>query len=343
MSTNKASEIRHRLPFSLFVVLFFLIWGCSNTDSPETEISDTAENISVPSSTVAKNPGTISGSEDAGIMNEEILNEFDNISENNLTCASSELNLDTMSLANGEPLMQSHTDIIEGEIYFYEERDFDSWRVITTGAKFLTVHSVKNLDSEYDYSWYGIPSQNYFVELVDENGSILERIPTIVSIKHGTIISEYNTNVLDFVSIAVNPPKYKSIFLLEISSDGYERNIIMTTKSNNSPQASVIEPKADQVIVGDTIEFVWTPSDLDQNYLTYMLWYSTDGGLTYTNLPGEEWIYTTLKSGIFTAVYELRESDIQKLAGSKAKLAVSISDGAQSTFAESPTFCVPQN
>lgn len=343
MSTRKALEIKHRLPFSLFVVLLFVIWGCSDTATSEAEISDTAENISVPSSTVAKNPGTISGSEDAGILNEEMVNEFDNIYENNLTCASPESNLDTKSLPNEEPLKWSHTDIIKGEIYFYEERDFDSWRAITTGAKFFTVHSVKNLDSEYDYSWYGIPSQNYFVELVDENGSILERIPTIVSIKHGTIISEYNTNVLDFVSIAVNPPKYKSIFLLEISPDGYERNIIMTTKSNNSPQASVIEPKADQVIVGDTIEFAWTPSDLDQDYLTYMLWYSTDGGLTYTNLPGEEWIYTTLKSGIFTAVYELRKSDIRDLVGSNTKLAVSVSDGAQSTFAESPTFCVPQN
>ena len=343
MSTRKTSEIKHRLPFSLFVVLLFVIWGCSDTDSPEAEISDTGENISVPSSTVARNPGTISGSEDAGIMNEEMVNEFDSISENNLTCASPESNLDTKSLPNEEPLKWSHTDIIEGEIYFYEERDFDSWRNVTTGAKFLTVHSVKNLDREYDYSWYGIPSQNYFIELVDENGSILERIPTRVSIKHGTIISEYNTNVLDFVSIAVNPPKYKSILLLEISPDSYERNIIMTTKSNNSPQASVIEPKADQVIVGDTIEFAWTPSDLDQDYLTYMLWYSTDSGLTYTNLPGEEWIYTTLKSGVFTAVYELRESDIQKLAGSKAKLAVSISDGAQSIFVESPTFCVSQN
>lgn len=343
MSTRKALEIRHRLPFSLFVILLFVIWGCSNTDSPETEISDTAENISVSSSTVARNSDTISGSEDASIMNEEIVNEFDNIPENNLTCAPSESNLDTKSLPNEKPLKWSHTDIIEGEIYFYEERDFDSWRGVTTGAKFSTVHSVKNLDSEYDYSWYGIPSQNYFIELVDEYGNVVERIPIIVSIKHGTIISEYNTNVLDFVSIAVNPPKYKSIFLLEITPDGYERNIIMTTKSNNLPEASIIEPSANQIISDDTFEFAWTPRDLDQDYLTYMLWYSTDGGLTYTNLPGEEWIYTTLKSGIFTAIYELRESDIQKLVGSKAKLAVSVSDGGQSTFVESSAFCVFPN
>ena len=330
-----------KLVIASFAISLFVICACSDTAS--VKIDDTIENISIPESAVTSKGETESDNEHVDIISSERMNWFDSISENNLTCASLESNLDTRSLPNEETLKWSHTDIIKGEIYFYEERDFDSWRVITTGAKFFTVHSVKNLDREYDYSWYGIPSQNYFVELVDENGSVLDRIPTIVSIKHGTIISEYNTNILDFVSIAVNPPKYESIFLLEISPDGYERNIIMTTKSNNSPQASVIEPKADQVIVSDSIEFAWTPSDLDQDYLTYMLWYSTDGGLTYTNLPGEEWIYTTLKSGIFTAVYELRKSDIRDLVGSNTKLAVSVSDGAQSTFAESSAFCVHRN
>lgn len=372
MSTNKASELRHRLPFShmfallAFICLASLIWGCSDTTSVESEINDATEsvsisngnvavislpavtseapreNISASGSTATSSPVSGLHSEEAAIMSKERMDRF----KNNLACASPEANLGIMSLSDEKPLKWSHTDIIEGEIYFSVDRDLDSWSK-ATGAEFLSVHSANNLHSDYDYSWYGIESRYYFVELVDEYDNIVERISTRLTAKHhvdfafldGKIVPP---DIYEFVAKAINPPKYKSIVLVEIDIDGNEREIARIAKSNNLPKASIIEPSANQIILDDTIEFIWTPSDLDQDYLTYKLWYSTDGGITYTRLFGEERIYTTLKSGIFTAIFEVNKFDIRNLIGSSTKLAVSVSDGGQSTFVESSAFCVPQ-
>lgn len=339
---NTVKLMRYKAVIASFAVLLFLIWGCSDTASVETEINDTT---SIPESGVTSKGEIESDSEHVAIISSERMDWFDNISENNLTCASPGSNLNIMSFSNGNSLKWSYTDIIEGEIYFSVDRDWDSWnRAID--AKFMPVHSVDNLSSDYDYSWYGTASEYYFVELIDEYGNRLKRISTRLSAKNYPDFAFRDGKILPpdtygFVAVVANPPKYKSIVLLEIDIDGNEREMASIAKSDNSPKASVIEPTANQIILDDTFKFEWTPSDLDQDYLTYMLWYSTDDGLTYTNLPGEEWIYTTLKSGIFTAVYELRKSDVQKLFGSNTKLAVSVSDGAQSTFVESLTFCVP--
>ena len=334
--------MRYVASIASFVVLFFLIWGCSDTASVETEIKDTTESIFVSGRSVTSKPVSGLYSEDSAIINKEKMEKF----ENNLTCASPETDVEIMSSSDEEPLKWLHADIIKGEIYFSVDRDLDSWSK-ATGAKFLPVHSVNNLNSEYDYSWYGVVSEYYFVELVDEYGNRLERISTRLSTKGHIDFSFSNGKIAppdtyEFVARVINPPKYKSIVLVEIDIDGNERKMARIKKSDNLPKASIIEPSANQIILDDTIEFRWTPSDLDQDYLTYRLWYSTDNGLTYTNLPGEERIYTTLKSGIFTAIFEINKFDIRNLIGSKTKLAVSVSDGGQSTFAESFAFCVPQ-
>ena len=123
-----------------------------------------------------------------------------------------------------------------------------------------------------------------------------------------------------------------TISLIDNSDPNSPRVIDSISKSKNAPVVTIVHPTAGQRITGKTLLLEWTAEDLDSDKLTYRTWYSTNDGKSYNMID----MYLDSNSR------ELNLYAYPQFESYGARFAVSVSDGFQSVFIESPTFCVPR-
>lgn len=130
-----------------------------------------------------------------------------------------------------------------------------------------------------------------------------------------------------FSFVVSDPPEYSSFVIKH-----QNRELILVNRSANAPSVSISGPTSGQVYESTAnISVSWVGSDAEGDELSYRVYYSTDGGTTYAPLSLE----TENTRGIYPA---------SRLEGSnQARIAVSVSDGARSSFVETPIFSVPNH
>lgn len=116
-----------------------------------------------------------------------------------------------------------------------------------------------------------------------------------------------------------NPPVYSS---LAVRFRG--REIAEFQRSPNVPSVAIIKPEGSEVYDYDeAVNVVWTTSDHDEDQLTATLYYSIDGGATYTRKP--------LNNNESIQASELSLSN-------QVRIRVYVSDGTRTAFAETQDF-----
>ena len=184
----------------------------------------------------------------------------------------------------------------------------------------------------------------FFLELRSSNGRVLcrwsfEAIPPSTydpAILFDPETEEYYTTFdevsklnrqVPFSYIVVNPPDYSSIAVLHENEE-----LLVQHRSANTPSLSIQGPTAGQVFTADdSVALSWQGSDIDGDELDYLVFYSTDGGDSYERLR-----IASRNSPKTISASRLESS-------SQARLAVSVSDGTRSMFAETEIFTVVKN
>ena len=145
---------------------------------------------------------------------------------------------------------------------------------------------------------------------------------------YNTIDETFKLNrQVPFSFIVNNPPDYSSIAVLH-----GDEEVLVQHRSANRPSLSIHGPLAGQVFnAGDSVALSWEGSDLDGDKLDYLVFYSTDGGNSYERLR------IAGRNSPTTISANRLENSLQ------ARLAVSVSDGTNSAFAETEIFTVAEN
>ena len=145
---------------------------------------------------------------------------------------------------------------------------------------------------------------------------------------YNTIDETFKKNrQVPFSFIVNNPPDYSSIAVLH-----GDEEILVQHRSSNRPSLSIQGPPAGQVFNdGDSVALSWEGSDLDGDKLDYLVFYSTDGGNSYERLR------IAGRNSPKTISANRLESSPQ------ARLAVAVSDGTRSVFAETEIFTVAEH
>lgn len=183
------------------------------------------------------------------------------------------------------------------------------------------------------------------LELRDSEGNLLRNVP--VESFPPSDADQWKSNEPNgpyyFYTELLNMPwendisdKYHTIGLVDISQSDSPRLIDSISRSNNMPTASIVHPTFGQTITGNKLILSWSANDLDGDRLAYRIWYSRHNGRyeTYENL-GQIFDSTSLE-------FNRLDNHFAQFESHGAKFGVSVSDGAQSIFIESDTFCVPR-
>ena len=183
------------------------------------------------------------------------------------------------------------------------------------------------------------------LELRDSEGNLLRNVP--VESFPPSDADQWQSNESNgpyyFYTELLNMPwendisnKYHTIGLVDISQSDSPRLIDSISRSNNMPTASIVHPTFGQTITGNKLTLSWSANDLDGDRLAYRVWYSRHNGRyeTYQNL-GKIFDSTSLE-------FNRLDNHFAQFESHGAKFGVSVSDGAQSIFIESDTFCVPR-
>ncbi len=172
------------------------------------------------------------------------------------------------------------------------------------------------------------PDGDYRLDLVDAAGVVVASrtfAPYMMAVdqaESGEVTAPSGVFVVPFETA----PAYDRIVL---SLDGQE--LVAMDRSPNAPSVSITSPTSGQVFGSETVEIAWSASDVDDNDLTHLVQYSTDGGATYE----------TVAIGYVGSSVTF---DRSSLAGSsQARIRVTTSDGTRSTTAESEIFTVVAN
>ena len=167
----------------------------------------------------------------------------------------------------------------------------------------------------------------YVLELRDASGMAIRSVPFNARTVTGDGLLDDGTrfSTLDdvFEFVVSDPPVYESFAVMR---DGVELGSV--SRSQNAPSISISGPSWDMFNDDGTISVSWVGSDADGDDLVYHLYYSTNGGSFYKKM----FRMTEATSKSFSAT-RLRGS-------SRARIGVSVSDGARSVFAETPIFSV---
>ena len=168
---------------------------------------------------------------------------------------------------------------------------------------------------------------DYVLELRDASGMAIRSVPfnALTVTGDGLLDDGTRFSTLDdvFRFVVSDPPVYESFAVMR---DGVELGSV--SRSQNAPSISVSGPSWDMFDDDGAISVSWVGSDADGDDLVYRVYYSTDGGSTYTIM----FRMTEAASKSFSATW-LRGS-------SRARIGVSVSDGTRSVFAETPVFSV---
>ena len=169
---------------------------------------------------------------------------------------------------------------------------------------------------------------DYVLELRDASGGVVRSVSFeasegVASIVPGSGLPGVPTSAV-FSFVVSDPPEYSSF---AVKHDGSE--LVVVERSAGAPSVSVSGPTAGQVFgAGSDVSVSWSGSDADGDELSYRVYYSADGGEVYMPLSLE-----TADTSMTLSAGRLRGS-------SQARIGVSVSDGARSSFAESAVFSV---
>ncbi len=199
-----------------------------------------------------------------------------------------------------------------------------------------------------------------YLELSDVDGKVLKTVP-VQTLPLENFLEFHSGSPFSFWVEFINKPwendisqKYHTITLFDNSNPDSPRSIGSISRSDNAPVASILNPTQHQTILDEPLVLSWKASDLDGDELTYRTWYSTNHGRNYTVLEynTDSISYEFKRHMTDSTSYEFRRLRNYRLSGnytrfgrfesSGARFAVSVSDGAQSIFVESDTFCVPR-
>lgn len=171
-------------------------------------------------------------------------------------------------------------------------------------------------------------SGDFTLKLFNDDGESIREIQFGISeyilepTQSGNFVN--NLRLADFTVIVSNPPDYSSFAVYHLN-----RQLAVKERSKNTPKVSIAGISSDESFSNDAIvNLSWNGSDPDGDDLDYRIYYSTDGGGTYslTSAAGSD---TAIS---FSAMY---------LEGSsQARFGISVSDGTRSTFVETPIFTV---
>ena len=225
---------------------------------------------------------------------------------------------------------------------FVQLEDFDD---VPVSASLSDVFSRVMSESDYERQCErSNESSDFYLELRSRSGRALCRWSfdaVILSTYDPAIIFDPETgeyyNTIDetfeknrqvpFSFIVNNPPDYSSIAVLH-----GDEEVLVQHRSANRPSLSIQGPPAGQVFNdGDSVALSWEGSDLDGDKLDYLVFYSTDGGNSYERLR-----IAGRNSPKTISANRLENSP-------QARLAVSVSDGARSAFAETEIFTVAEH
>ena len=207
-----------------------------------------------------------------------------------------------------------NSDYFSGQITFSSDGT-------PVNAKFFPVHSrIRNSSSS--------SSGDFTLKLFNDDGESIKEIQFGISeyilepTQSGNFVN--NLRLADFTVIIPNPPNYSSFAVYYLN-----KQLAVKERSEHTPKVSIPGISSNESFSNDAIvNLSWNGSDPDGDDLDYRIYYSTDGGDTYSliSAAGSE---TAIS---FSAMY---------LEGSsQARFGISVSDGTRSTFAETPIFTV---
>ena len=195
------------------------------------------------------------------------------------------------------------------------------------GVEFGPVFSVYKPVREPVISSVASGDGDYVLELRDASGMAIRSVPfnALTVTGDGLLDDGTRFSTLDdvFEFVVSDPPVYESFAVMR---DGVELGSV--SRSQNAPSISISGPSWDMFNDDGTISVSWVGSDADGDDLVYRVYYSTNGGSFYKKM----FRMTEVTSKSFSATW-LRGS-------SRARIGVSVSDGARSVFAETPIFSV---
>ena len=277
-----------------------------------------------------------------GVPSEGLPGEFDRISEEQSDISNSEMvssNLwDSITCGQAEEYERTLAEGISAraQLYFFGG-DIN----LTEGGKYGEWHMAETVDFHPVMVSEGVVPRDIFentelyLELRDVDDNFLEKIPVEIVPPSGSEDPGAYTFLAEFLNLPWEDDisqNYHKISLVDNSDSESPRVIDSISRSNNMPIANIILPTAGQKITGETFSLVWSGNDMDGDELTYRTWYSIDNGSRYQMI--DSWLNSTSR--------ELNLHSFPRYESNEAKFAVSVSDGAQSVFVESSTFCVPK-
>ena len=168
---------------------------------------------------------------------------------------------------------------------------------------------------------------DYVLELRDASGGVVRSVSFEASA--GTDDRSGSEPYLEpmeavFSFVVSDPPEYSSFAVKHGDSE-----LVVVERSASAPSVSVSGPTAGQVFgAASNVSVSWSGNDADSDELSYRVYYSIDGGEVYMPLSLE-----TADTSMTLPADRLRGS-------SQARIGVSVSDGARSSFAESAVFSV---
>ena len=213
-------------------------------------------------------------------------------------------------------------EYISGSAYYGEvySSDADAPKKVTIESVFALPYSeidsrVSRETEEYD---------EYVLELRHSSGRVLRSI-NFNAAKHTSIADPGGpATYAEFEVIIENPPNYASLAVLHGGNQ-----MAVVERSANAPSVSISGPVRGQVFYdGDSVPLGLKATDADGDVLGYRVYFSTDGGDSYE---------------VFSEKYALRIPSASLDSSTQARLAVSVSDGTRSAFAETEIFTVAEH
>ena len=205
------------------------------------------------------------------------------------------------------------------------------------------------------YDLQGNPATLYYdrfaIELRDSSGNTVQKSYFDVTAPVIEDNTETPPQSFYFDVPMYDPPEYESFAITiggrEISDQNPEydfselttedavvegRELLSVDLSSNAPSVEITSPvRHGHAFEGESIDVAWRGSDEDGDDLTYELYYSVDGGNTFTLVLSD----TAAKS------FSLNRDDWPGSA--EARFRVSVSDGTRSTFQDSVVFSVAEH
>lgn len=340
-----------RLMIASTALMIFTI-GCSSSsvmrsdiESPNMSLPSAEDNISTIQDVVLSSSTT---EEEAAIEKEvgttlilPTIKELSNDLRNNISTGEviSHNLWDSISCAYAKDFEKNANDLsisypqvyhVGGRIYLTEGGRYGQWNKAESVEFFPIMVSEKTQPRDIR------ENNKLYLQLEDIDGYTLSsRSVETLPHPHDSESSGPYTFWAEFVlfSGTVVSELLHTISLVDNSEPDSPRVIDSISRSENAPDATIVQPSAGQRITGKTLLLEWNANDLDSDELTYRTWYSTDDGKSYSMI--DMWFDDSNSR-------ELNLYASPRFESYRARFAVSVSDGFQSIFVESPTFCVPR-